>query len=29
MRYSPEVALSLPLSDIFTTVELDGIGGKK
>jgi uncharacterized protein (DUF169 family) len=29
MRYSPEVALSLPLSDVFATVDLDGIGGKK
>jgi uncharacterized protein (DUF169 family) len=29
MRYSPEVALSLPLSDIFETVDLTGIGKKK
>ena len=29
MRYSPEVALSLPLSDIFTEVDLSGIGKKK
>ena len=29
MRYSPEVALSLPLSDIFQEVDLSGIGKKK
>jgi uncharacterized protein (DUF169 family) len=29
MRYSPEVALSLPLSDIFEEVDLSGIGKKK
>ncbi len=29
MRYTPEVALSLPLSDIFEPVDLSGIGKKK
>ncbi len=29
MRYSPEVALSLPLSDIFAEVDLSGVGKKK
>jgi uncharacterized protein (DUF169 family) len=29
MRYSPEVALSLPLSDIFQEADLSGIGHKK